>query len=111
MEILKFILHILRSFGLLPAPGNDIEQHVILPTLESATTLGLPPFECPNFSPSGRREPLIPCNTPGNRSCWFRPNELYAPHGFDINTDYEFHWPDGSNREVKNTAQKHEVLA
>lgn len=101
MELIKFLLHFVRSLGFFPSNGDDIQQGVIqiLPGPESVPEIS-PQFHCPNFSPPGEREPLVFCNTPNNRSCWFKPNEKYAKDGFDINTDYENHWPDGSNREV-----------
>lgn len=36
------------------------------------------------------------CNTPINRRCWMNGTS----GNFDINTDYEKHWPDGPTREV-----------
>ena len=109
MELLKFLLHIVRSFGLLGREGSDLNQEIldaggrlpVLPSVGEATAL-IPStdFKCPNYSPKGIKEDLISCNTHRNRSCWFNPNERWAPRGYDINTDYEFSWPDGTHREV-----------
>jgi len=109
MELLKFLLHIVRSFGLLGHEGGGLNQEIldtggllpVLPNIGEAT--GLIPstdFKCPNYSPKGIKEDLVFCNTPNNRSCWFKPNKLWAPKGYDINTDYESSWPDGTHREV-----------
>jgi len=109
MELLKFLLHIVRSFGLLGHEGSDLNQEILdaggllpaLPSIGEPTAL-IPStgFKCPNYSPKGIKEDLISCNTPNNRSCWFKPNKWWAPRGYDINTDYEFSWPDGTHREV-----------
>lgn len=109
MELLKFLLHIVRSFGLLGHESSGLNQEILdagglLPTLPSIgganALIPSTNFKCPNYSPKGVNENLISCNTPGNRSCWFKPNKPWAPNGFDINTDYEFSWPDGTHREV-----------
>ncbi|RPA94821.1 hypothetical protein L873DRAFT_1700230 [Choiromyces venosus 120613-1] len=109
MELLKFLLHMIRSFGLLGHEGGNLHQEILdggnlLPDLASSVggANALIPstgFKCPNYSPGGIKESLISCNTPDNRSCWFKPNKRWAPNGFDINTDFEFHWPDGTHRE------------
>ncbi|CUS12602.1 unnamed protein product [Tuber aestivum] len=108
MELLKFLLHIVRTFGLLGHESGDLDQEILdaggllpdLPSIGGANAL-VPSanFECPNYSPGGIEENLTSCNTPSDRSCWFEPNEWWAPSGYGINTDYEFSWPDGTHRE------------